>query len=190
MKQPKIVCLGDSLTEGYDIDLSCRWSDLVSKELKIELINSGISGDTTAGMLARFYNMVIVHAPTHVIIMGGTNDLWTYISEEQVISNILAMTRHANHHDIIPIIGIPTPFYHEHLPPDRSMFLHPESIAARLESLQTKLRQYVAEDEQPFIDFSLNMTPDLFLLDGVHPSEEGHAVMAENATAALRGILA
>jgi lysophospholipase L1-like esterase len=73
MNKPKIVCMGDSLTEGYMIDLSQRWSEVLKKSLGIDLLNSGISGDTTGGMLARFKPMVIDHHPTHVIIM--TNDV-------------------------------------------------------------------------------------------------------------------
>lgn len=67
----KIVCIGDSLTEGYQMDLSKRWTDVLQEKLDIEIINSGICGDTTGGMLARFKEMVIDHKPTHVIIMGG-----------------------------------------------------------------------------------------------------------------------
>lgn len=185
----KLVCIGDSLTEGYGIEQAYRWSNLLSKELDIEIINSGISGDTTGGMLARFHNMVIAHRPTHVIIMGGTNDLWFNLSDEQIISNIIALTRHARYNDIISIIGIPTPFYYENLVPFNSTFLDPKSQSKRIETYKKRLMDFAIEDELRFIDFSINMTSDLFLEDGLHPNEMGHEVMKENAKEILRQIL-
>ena len=68
--------MGDSLTEGYGIPQHTRWSNLLANETGLPIINSGISGDTTAGMLARFKPMVLDHQPSHVIIMGGTNDIY------------------------------------------------------------------------------------------------------------------
>lgn len=189
MAKKKIVCMGDSLTEGYQIDLSFRWSESLKKSLAIEIINSGISGDTTGGMLARFQPMVIAHKPTHVIIMGGTNDLALNIPNEQIFANIFAMTRQAKHHGIQSIIGIPTPFHYEDTDYGKSFFLHHQKLSNRINTYCEKLRAYATEDLQPTIDFSINMTPDLFLADGVHPSEKGHSVMAENALAALKNIL-
>lgn len=188
MNKPKLACMGDSLTEGYMIDLSKRWSETLKETLGIEIINSGISGDTTAGMLARFQHYVINHQPTHVIIMGGTNDISLNIPDEQILANIYAMTRQAKHHGIQSIIGIPTPFFYEDTPLGKSFFLEARQISERIEHFSDKLRHFIAEDDQPFIDFSKNLTPDLFLEDGVHPSEKGHAVMAETAREVLSDI--
>jgi acyl-CoA thioesterase-1 len=133
--------------------------------------------------------MVIDHHPTHVIIMGGTNDVSLNIPDEQIIANIYAMTRQAKHHGIQSIIGIPTPFFFEGTPMGKSFFLQAREVSKRIELFSDKLRGFVKEDAHPFIDFSENMTPELFLEDGVHPSERGHAVMAESARAALEKIL-
>ena len=189
MKNPKIVCLGDSLTEGYQIDLSFRWSEVVKKALGIEIINSGISGDTTTGMLARFKPMVIDHHPTHVIIMGGSNDVALNIPDEQILANYYAMTRQAKHYGIQSIIGIPTPIFYQDVVVGKSFFLQAREISLRIATLSKKLRDFVKDDEHPYIDFSLGMTPNLFLPDGVHPDETGHGVMGENATVQLTKML-
>lgn len=185
----KIVCIGDSLTEGYGIRQAYRWSNLLSKELNIEIINSGISGDTTNGMLARFHNMVIAHKPTHVIITGGTNDLWFNLSDEQIISNILAMTRYARYNDIASIIGMPTPYYYENQVCSSSTFLDEKTQSERIEGYKKKLISFAKEDNLNIIDFSVNMTSDLFLEDGLHPNERGHEIMKENAKKILIRIL-
>jgi len=185
----KIVCIGDSLTEGFGIEKYYRWSDLLSHDMNIEIINSGISGDTTGGMLARFQSMVINKKPSYVIIMGGTNDLSLNLSYELIISNILAMTRHARYNQIVSIIGIPTRMYPMDSLANESIFLDPTSLRDRLEIFRNKLKRFANEDGLLFIDFSVNRTPNLFLEDGLHPNEAGHKVMMENAKLLLKKIL-
>jgi len=181
--------MGDSLTEGYGINKEYRWSDLLSKDLDLEIINSGISGDTTAGMLARFKAMVIDHKPSHVIIMGGTNDLALNLSDEQILGNILAMTRYARQNAIESIIGIPTPFYPPQEDTSKSLFLGGDALRLRIETYQQKLKQFAREDERLFIEFSQGMCSDLMLADGLHPNEKGHKLMMETATEVLLSIV-
>ena len=185
MNLKRIVCIGDSLTAGYGIQTNHRWSNLLSNDLKIEVINSGISGDTTSGMLARFYEMAIKHKPNYIIITGGTNDIWLNLSNNIIIGNILAMTRYAKHHDIIPIIGIPTPFFYQGDFTDQSPFIDVPSLSKRINSFQKTLKQLALDDNQNFIDFTLNMNPELFLKDGLHPNEKGHILMSVNAKLGL-----
>jgi len=172
----KIVCIGDSLTEGYRMDLSRRWTDALSETVKIEVINSGICGDTTGGMLARFKAMVLDHEPSHVLIMGGTNDMMVGVTIETIKSNILAMTRYARHYGIQAIIGIPTAYYVELLSPsnqtEREM-----ALARRIENMRNEIRSFVVEDGLPIIEFGEHLTMDDYLDDGCHPNEDGHYKM-------------
>lgn len=189
MTLKKIVCIGDSLTEGYMIPMGSCWPSLLNKTPIYEIINSGICGDTTSGMLARFQEMVIAHKPDYVIIMGGTNDIWFNAPDSQIIGNILAMTRHARHHKIQSIIGIPTPFHLPEADDEERFFMDLKGMKQRLLEYENTLRKFIKDDDQPFIDFTLNMDSDLFLEDGLHPNEAGHALMAENARQALAEIL-
>ena len=50
----KIICIGDSLTEGYGVGRPENWVTLLNERSENDIINKGISGDTTGGMLARF----------------------------------------------------------------------------------------------------------------------------------------
>ena len=49
----KLICIGDSLTFGYGVRPSQRWTRLCAQETGWEIVNKGISGDTTGGMLVR-----------------------------------------------------------------------------------------------------------------------------------------
>ena len=60
----KIMCMGDSITYGNGLtDLSDRWSDIVAARTGHTLVNLGIGGDTTGGMLARCQTQVFAKDP-------------------------------------------------------------------------------------------------------------------------------
>ena len=64
------------MTEGSDIEKAYTWSYLIEHNLRVPVLNHGIGGDTTAGMLSRFPLDVVQQLPDIVIFMGDTNDLW------------------------------------------------------------------------------------------------------------------
>lgn len=184
----KIVCIGDSLTEGLGVGKEKSWPMILAELGKIEVINKGISGDTTAGLLGRFYHDVIHCQPTYVIIMGGHNDLWWDMPINTVLANMYSMIKQSIHHNIIPIIGIPIPIYMEGV--DYKSILEPVS---GYQAFQDKLSQYVhalkdmaIRNGWNYIDFySLYMNEigsanhHYFLKsDGIHPNAEGHQDMA------------
>ena len=187
LSQIRIACMGDSLTEGYGIDPTQCWPELLASATGIQVYNSGISGVTTAGMLARFKPMVIDLAPTHCIIMGGTNDVSHGLPIEIIISNIRAMTRHARHHGIQSIIGIPTPVLLDEAVMG-AMYPVMRTFAGELASFLDQLRQFAKEDGQPVINFGKGLVPEHFLPDGVHPNEAGHAQMAQNAAEVVKAL--
>jgi lysophospholipase L1-like esterase len=62
----RVVFIGDSITDGYRLDEAFPGKPYV---------NRGISGQTTAQMLVRFYPDVIALKPAAVIMLAGTNDI-------------------------------------------------------------------------------------------------------------------
>ena len=83
-QQPvKIVCLGDSITGIYYHTGGRRaWPEMLGIALKqiyphsnAVIVNSGLSGDTTIGALARLGRDVLVHQPDVVVVMFGMNDM-------------------------------------------------------------------------------------------------------------------
>lgn len=184
MQLSKIVCIGDSITFGYEIPEAKKWITLLSKSLNIEIINCGINGDTTAGMLSRFEQILIKQNPTHVIITGGTNDLWFGLKDELIISNIHAMARLAKHNNIESIIGIPTPFFNLN-----ELNFVQENFSECIRSFKRTLVDYCNQKEIPFIDFSVNLNQSHFMDDGLHPNTEGQKIMTENAKHVLIQLL-
>jgi lysophospholipase L1-like esterase len=177
----KLLCLGDSLTEGYGIEAGHTWVNLVKRDLKIEVINAGISGDTTSGMLARCERLLLEHQPTYIIILGGTNDLWFGLKDEFIISNIQAISRHAKYYGTEALIGLPTLSYNL----NELNFIH-ENYSECIRHFRTTLIHYCELEDKPYIDFAINMASQHFLDDGLHPNEDGQIIMKENAINILK----
>ncbi len=93
-----IVCFGDSITAGYAVrrgfpsflleSLRQRFPDS-----KIEMINSGISGDTSQDGLGRLDWAVLSYEPDLVTINFGINDCVLGLSREEFEMNLVEMVR-------------------------------------------------------------------------------------------------
>ncbi len=79
----RVVCFGDSVTGVYYHTGSRRaYTDMLgialrqfAPQAKVEMINAGISGNTTENALARIDRDVIAHRPDLVTVMFGLNDM-------------------------------------------------------------------------------------------------------------------
>jgi len=185
MKQFKLLCLGDSLTEGYDIDPNDCWVNHLKKREGWDVKNAGISGDMTAGMLARLPLALSGDDYTHVFIMGGTNDVEFGLSTNHIISNIKAMMRQLRHMDIPYTIGIPIPFDYKLSTLTRFDYVDDgPAFSKRIGEYCDELKMFLEYDQADFIDFrdffrdgNGRIRSELFLPDGVHPNSHGHELV-------------
>ncbi len=76
-----LVWLGDSLTEQ-------AWWSFLTKEK--DIVNRGIGGDITRGMLARL-DEILAFSPRKIFLMGGVNDLSGNRPVEEIVSNVRQM---------------------------------------------------------------------------------------------------
>ncbi len=188
MIQPRLLCIGDSLTEGYNVDAHVRWTNLLEDQLNIRVVNEGISGDTTAGILSRFYVSMNQHQPSHVIIMGGTNDVAFDIHTNFILANIKSMTRQARHFGATYIVGIPPAIYQKNDDSGTNM-LSAKSFKEKLDKFRSELLAFAVHDKAPYIDFNISLTVADFLDDGVHPNETGHKIMMSTAVEVFRKLV-
>jgi lysophospholipase L1-like esterase len=190
----KIICHGDSLTQGSDLVKPCAWTALLGNRLNTPVVNTGISGDTTAGMLARFAVDVVPQKPGIVILMGGTNDLWYDLDVNLILANLSAMVNQAVFYDIAPIIGLPLPICVEQVsrmdwtPPAKGYAY----LSGRIRELVDRLAAEAAAWEVPVLNFYHLFLDDQamektawFLADGVHPGKPGHQAMAGHGAQVL-----
>ena len=185
MNELKIVCIGDSLTYGYRVRRSKTWINLSEKELKINIKNKGISGDTTGGMLSRFREDVISEKPKIAFIMGGSNDVISGADLGVPQSNIMAMVHQARGNMITPILGLPTKIDVDEVIEEWSSFTDYEKISKQLYKYNNWLKKFSKAFEIDYIDFniSINRLSDEELhniyLDGLHFNAKGHELMAK-----------
>ena len=191
----KLVCIGDSLTYGYAIFRKDCWVELIRNKLNIDIINRGVNGDTTAGMLSISYQDVIQSTPTHVIIMGGSNDFIANRSLNLVQENIEQLVNEAIENNIVPILGIEPPI-------DKVLAQRKWTDAVDYDQINSVLSDYrnwiikFAEDNNVhYIDFHgcflgllKSKDPRELYVDGLHPNPYGHTVMANCVIELLKNL--
>lgn len=206
MQQPavpgRVVYIGDSITDGWPLATSFPGKPYV---------NRGISGQTTAQMLVRFYPDVIALKPAAVIFLAGTNDIARNNGPQtlqMVQHNIMAMTELAQANGIKVVLGTILPISDRTtMPAGRGGGAGGAGAAPRprIQSVQrppedivqfnTWLRSYAAEKGAWIADYyAATVDAQGFLRegttgDGLHPNAEGYALMSPVAAAAIEAAL-
>ena len=182
----KIICLGDSHTYGLGISRSDIWTKVSGGMLGAEIINKGISGDTTGGMLSRLDKDVFSLKPDAVFLMGGTNDLIAGADLGVVQANIMSIVHIIYYNNILPIVGIPVKPDIKNMRYDWREFCDFQKVIEDLGNYREWLKKFCRLFNTRYIDFwweydnRMNeMGYNLHFSDGVHPTKEGHAVIAE-----------
>ena len=172
--QPKVVIMGDSITEGW---LKEDPEFFTSNNF----LGRGISGQTTSHMLVRFRRDVLDHSPEYVFILAGTNDIAKNngdITHENIVGNIMSMCELARVHGIVPVIC-------SVLPADRYWWREGMTPAQDIVLLNQMLKAYAESADIKYIDFHTVLRndndglPEVYAPDGVHPSLAGFKVMEE-----------
>lgn len=180
----KLICIGDSLTFGYETKTSKRWTNLLEKELDIEVINAGINGDTTTGVLSRFMPLIKDFEPTHIFIFAGTNDLWFGLKNEFIIANIYAMCKQALHFNVFPLVGIPTPCFNS-----EELNAIGESYPERLDKFKDSLIEFCSKKEITYVNFNEGILGEYFMEDGIHYNDKGHMFIKKQIKEELQTLL-
>jgi lysophospholipase L1-like esterase len=184
----KIVCIGDSLTFSFGVSQKFRWTNLLQNKLKFKVINKGINGDTTAGILSRSYRDVIKIHPSHVIIMGGTNDFIMGRSAESVAENIILLTQEARNNNITPIIGIQMFIAVDMAKKLWSPYVDFKKVNEKITLYRQIIIQYCTNKNIQYLDFYEEFSKKIhneninYYIDGIHPSIKGHEIMTEFIT--------
>ena len=167
----KIVCLGDSITYGWPWGPEVSWTRMLDEAIDGEVINRGIPGDTTTQMLERFNKAVLKLNPTHLVIMGGINDVVWQDSFDRIVWNLRTMAEKAREEQIKVIFGLPTA-------------IDDETIERLVSKIRVWIREYAAQHNiqvidfaQAFYDHNKHLLTDLLAVDGAHPTKAGYVAM-------------
>ena len=195
----KLFCLGDSLTFGFGMSRNVRWTTLVEQETGWQVVNRGINGDTTGGMLARLGPEVLNdigqdranRLESRILLMGGSNDVFFSGTDAQARANMAAMCQRLMGEGLEPFVGISLPVDWAHAPRPWAQVVDFEQSARLMKDYCTWLRQFCRVFGLPVVDFAQDfIAPDgdvrheLFW-DGLHPNAQGHRLMADRLKQAL-----
>lgn len=193
----ELYCLGDSLTFGYGVSRTQRWVQLAAEESGWQLINMGISGDTTGGMLARMQTQLLPRlAQQHggyVLLMGGGNDIFYGGSAVPARVNMGAMAHQLMSVGAVPIIGSPIPLCTEDVPQEWRCAVDFPQAAGLTAEYRAWCAGFCRAFAVPFIDlyddFLCDGLPDRTLyLDGLHPTPQGHQLIAHRVAETLKAL--
>ncbi|APM39981.1 GDSL-type esterase/lipase family protein [Clostridium kluyveri] len=182
----KLICLGDSLTSGYGVFKEDCWVSLIRDLLKIEVLNKGINGDTMPGMSSRSYRDVVNNHPTHVIILGGSNDFMAGRRLKLVTDNLTEIIKESLNEGIIPIVGT-EPIIDKTLAERKwDGTVDYDKINILLNHYRNWILDFCTKNNIYYIDLytcfleQLKTTDNSSLfIDGIHPTKTGHKLIAE-----------
>ena len=178
------VFLGDSLTAGFQQGpgyLPPRYFPFVNmlesslriklRELDVDrdiaVVNEGMDGDSTGGMLERFSRSVEPAKPDIVLIWGGINDLSSRKTPEETLPNIIELAERSKALGAVPIVINVTPVEGAHF----------NETVCRLNEL---IEKYCTESETMYLDLyselvdSEGKLAETYSNDGVHLSDAGY----------------
>ncbi|MBL4834803.1 MAG: arylesterase [Pseudomonas sp.] len=172
-----ILVVGDSISAAFGLEISEGWVALLEQRLQVEdepvpVVNASVSGDTTAGGLARLPRLLERHEPDLVVIELGGNDGLRGMSPANMQQNLSQMieTAQASGADVL-LLGM-------RLPPNYGLRFT-EAFAQVFVDLSD-------QHDVPLVPFLLTGIagePDQSLMqsDGIHPTAAAQQRILDNA---------
>lgn len=178
----KLLALGDSLTAGYNLPADASFPAQLERALREKgvqatVINAGVSGDTTAGGLARL-DWALADKPSHALVALGANDMLRGLSPDEARTNLdKIITRLKQEKVKVMLVG---------------MLAAPNLGAEYGRRFNAIFPDLAKKHEVPLYPFFLDEVannPKLNMGDGIHPNREGVATMVRKMLPQILGFL-
>lgn len=177
------MVFGDSLSAGYGMRVEAGWVHLLSVRLAkegygVRVVNASVSGETSAGGLARLPRALQLHQPRIVVLELGANDGLRALPLGEMRANLERMIVLAKQGGSrVLLVGI-------HMPPN---------YGPRYTTEFDKIYQELArKHDVPLVPFLLDKVADqsnLMQADGLHPNEQGQPLLLNNVWPELAKLL-
>lgn len=184
--RPAIVVLGDSLAEGLGVERGRSFPDILQQRLdsrgySYHVVNLGVSGDTTTGGLGRLDYALSLKPAILVLELGG-NDGLRGIPVSSTKKNLDQMISAAQKNGTeVLLTGMTLPINYG---PE---YIHQFEAVYRDLARSHKVR-LVPSLMQPIVD-GFKSRPGIMQADGIHPTAEGHELLADNVFQFLKPML-
>ncbi len=181
---PVILVFGDSISAGYGLThVEQGWVALLRTRLKdqeygYQVINASVSGETTAGGLARLPRALMLHQPKIVILELGGNDGLRALPIAQMRANLARMV------DLASAAGAKVLLLGMRMPPN-----YGPDFTEQFRSSYSDLARDKRLALVPFLLNDIALSPNLMQADGIHPNELGQPKLLDNVWPSLRPLL-
>lgn len=179
-----VLFFGNSITAGYGLDPDQAFPHLIGEKADslgyaLEIINAGLSGETSAGGLRRI-DWVLQRRFDLFVLELGANDGLRGLDPDHTRENlqqIMDKVRHRYPEVLILLTGMEAP---PNMGPD---------YTDRFRQLFRDLAESNDVAFMPFILEDVAGIPELNMADGIHPTAAGHRIIARNVWKALEPLL-
>ncbi|WP_025127170.1 arylesterase [Pseudomonas sp. PH1b] len=178
-----ILIVGDSISAAFGLDTRQGWVALLEKRLKDQgftdkVVNASVSGDTSAGGLARLPALLAEHQPEVMVLELGGNDGLRGQPPQQLQQNLASMIDSAQAGGAkVLLLGM-------QLPPN---------YGVRYTKAFAQVYGQLASDKQvalvPFFLDGIGGHPELMQADGLHPAAAAQGKLLENVWPTLKPLL-
>lgn len=170
---PRIIFLGDSLTAGLGLDVRQSFPSLIQERLnregyKFEVVNAGVSGDTSAGGLRRLEWAMSDGDPKVLVVALGGNDGLRGLPPEQLEQNLAAIIEQGQQRGLEVILA------GMEAPPNFGA-----DYTARFRGVYPTLAKRYGVPLIPFLLEGVAGDPAYNQADGIHPNQRGAQVVAD-----------
>jgi acyl-CoA thioesterase-1 len=171
----RIVAYGDSLTAGYGLAAAETFPAQLERALeaagrKVTVINAGVSGDTTAGGLARL-DWTLAEGADAMVLARGANDALRGIDPDATYANLDAVLSRLGERRVpVLLAGMLAP-------PNLG-----KDYGERFNAIFPRLAERHGVPLYPFFLDGVAMDPALNQADGLHPNGAGVAVLVMRIT--------
>ena len=181
---PMILVFGDSISAGYGLaHVEQGWVELLKTRLSAlgygyQVVNASVSGETTAGGLARLPRALELHHPKIVILELGGNDGLRALPVAQMRANLTQMV------ELATAAGAKTLLVGMRMPPNYGPE-YTEQFAMVFSDLARDRKLPLV----PFLLTDIALSPTLLQGDDIHPNAAGQPVLLENVWPTLKPLL-
>jgi lysophospholipase L1-like esterase len=176
----KIVCIGNSNVNGFPHRRSDCWASLFRGKTGHAVINKGVNGDNTEGVLKRFQRDVLAHRPDWAFILSGTNDfILLSLTPEMVLNNYKEIAELSLRNAVRPLFLTPALTDPAQAAANWFEDTDYEKVNGKLRVMRDLLLEYAEEEKGRIRVFDLQGAYAGGFEDGIHFTREGHRQIAE-----------
>ncbi len=179
---PKVLFVGDSLTAGLGVSVEeafpARVGEILAAEgHPIQVINAGVSGDVSAGGVSRI-DWLLRQKPAVVVVELGANDALRGQPLADLEKNLRAVVERSQAAGAkVLILGM-------RIPPN-----YGKDYADGFEAIFPRVAEATGSALVPFLLEGVGGEPELNQADGIHPTVEGHRILAKTVAPYLARVL-